>query len=99
MTATTRYLIDLGDETITTHDPAKAARYSHSGYHVTAETAAEHTDAVATIEVETNGHVRRVRFVDRADGRVDRYEATKTKSGKWRPVGHEVVDDVRISFE
>lgn len=98
MTAT-RYLIDLGDDTITTHDPTKAERYSHSGYHVTAETVGEHTDPVATVEVEVNGHKRRIRFEQREDGRIDRYEETMTQGGDWRPVGHEVVDDVAITFE
>jgi hypothetical protein len=55
--------------------------------------------ATATLVVENNGSKRRTRFVDREDGRVDRYEETRTKGGSWRPVGHEVVDDVRISFE
>jgi hypothetical protein len=53
----------------------------------------------ATIEVEQNGHARRVRFENRADGRVDRYDDTITKGDDWRPVGHEIVDDVAISFE
>ena len=54
------------------------------------------TAADLVVETTRHGAVRREEYTRRSDGRYDRVEKALTKGGDYRPIGHDVVDDVTV---